>query len=575
MRHHRLFLLVLTGLIGLGCNEAESLPAEAAGVGLIVRYDADLQLDQLKLQAFLENGLLNEGTLPEAGRSLGNDEATARLLFSGDLDGQSILIRVDGLSDDAVAGSVAGQVQLAKNKWTPLVLTLGDPAILADGVIHSTAEECDDGNYQSGDGCDENAFVEDGFSCSGEPSQCTTSPVDAGPPSTDAGPGDGGPLDAGPADAGPPDAGPSPGIDAGDGGEKEDAPDSGVDGGPGQDAAVAVVADAGLDGGSQPVVDAGLDSGAAMGFDAGPDSGIDSGGPPGQDAGIDAGLPPGVDAGQDSGPGCVPGCDGDEQVFCSGGSESARINCVTAAGVCGGGFCNSGSGQCDADSSRDDNATCNTTNFCCSGTCVASDATHCGTCGNTCGGGGSQCTPTCIDGECIEEGAVIFTEYIADPSGTDSENEWLELYNTTGVTIPLTGWVLKDDGSDSLALPAMSIDSGEYLLLARDKTSMQQNCSIMADEEWGPGSAFQITNVEDELALEALGCVIDHVSYADGDIAGLESRQLRNDQMDHVANDDGANWCTGSATFSCGSGMNALTNLGTPGQPNDCPDAGP
>lgn len=42
-----------------------------------------------------------------------------------------------------------------------------------DGLINDSDEECDDGNANPGDGCDDMCEVEDGFECTGEPSECT------------------------------------------------------------------------------------------------------------------------------------------------------------------------------------------------------------------------------------------------------------------------------------------------------------------------------------------------------------------------------------------------------------------
>lgn len=50
------------------------------------------------------------------------------------------------------------------------VLT-ADDAVCGDGVV-ATGEACDDGDTAAGDGCSATCAVEDGFTCSGEPSAC-------------------------------------------------------------------------------------------------------------------------------------------------------------------------------------------------------------------------------------------------------------------------------------------------------------------------------------------------------------------------------------------------------------------
>ena len=46
-------------------------------------------------------------------------------------------------------------------------------AVCGDGIVEP-AEECDDGNLDVGDGCDDLCLVEAGFVCDGEPSSCGT-----------------------------------------------------------------------------------------------------------------------------------------------------------------------------------------------------------------------------------------------------------------------------------------------------------------------------------------------------------------------------------------------------------------
>jgi cysteine-rich repeat protein len=53
--------------------------------------------------------------------------------------------------------------------------------VCGDGAINSvTGEECDDGNTDDADGCDASCAVEDGFTCTGEPSVCEVTPTSSG-----------------------------------------------------------------------------------------------------------------------------------------------------------------------------------------------------------------------------------------------------------------------------------------------------------------------------------------------------------------------------------------------------------
>jgi len=45
-----------------------------------------------------------------------------------------------------------------------------------DGLIDAS-EQCDDGNFNNGDGCSSSCVIESGYECSGTPSTCTLMPV--------------------------------------------------------------------------------------------------------------------------------------------------------------------------------------------------------------------------------------------------------------------------------------------------------------------------------------------------------------------------------------------------------------
>ena len=62
--------------------------------------------------------------------------------------------------------------------------------------------------------------------------------------------------------------------------------------------------------------------------------------------------------------------------------------------------------------------------------------------------------------------SLLITEVLYDTPGTDSIEEWVEIYNPTGSTIDLTGWTLNDN-SGTFTLSG-SITAGAYITVARD-----------------------------------------------------------------------------------------------------------
>ena len=85
----------------------------------------------------------------------------------------------------------------------------------------------------------------------------------------------------------------------------------------------------------------------------------------------------------------------------------------------------------------------------------------------------SQTTPPVEDGgpEETEEpqgnGHVVINEVEANPAGTDTGNEWVELYNPTDQTVNIGGWKLSTTYGDTVTLTisqGIIIAPGEYLV---------------------------------------------------------------------------------------------------------------
>jgi len=74
--------------------------------------------------------------------------------------------------------------------------------------------------------------------------------------------------------------------------------------------------------------------------------------------------------------------------------------------------------------------------------------------------------------------SVIISEFLPDPQGTDTENEWIELYNQSDQVANLTNWQLDDqeDGSSPFIFPANTlIAPKQFLVLTRPITKLALN----------------------------------------------------------------------------------------------------
>lgn len=106
---------------------------------------------------------------------------------------------------------------------------------------------------------------------------------------------------------------------------------------------------------------------------------------------------------------------------------------------------------------------------------------------------------------------IYINEFIPDPTGSDQDNEWIELYNDDIETIDLTNWQLDDaeDGSAAFIFEETILMSpGQYLVLSRSQTKIALN------------------NTEDQVRLfYPNGDLAQEVSYFDSQEAWSVARQ--------------------------------------------------
>lgn len=187
---------------------------------------------------------------------------------------------------------------------------------------------------------------------------------------------------------------------------------------------------------------------------------------------------------------------------------------------------------------------------------------------NSLSGGGGGAGPAAP-----QSGEVIVTEFMNDPTFTsDTDGEWIELYNRTWNAIDLEGWVLSDLGSNSHVFSnggqGVVIPAHGFFVLGRSDDFFQ-NGGVNVDYVL---SNFTLTNSADEIILSHPdGTVVEEVVY-DSTWPNEPGRavNLIRAYFDAVSNDDGASWCS-SWTLVNPSGP----DQGTPGMRNDrCPNHG-
>lgn len=105
----------------------------------------------------------------------------------------------------------------------------------------------------------------------------------------------------------------------------------------------------------------------------------------------------------------------------------------------------------------------------------------------------------------------VISEVMYDPPGTESAEEWLELYNPTGSAINLTGWSLKDNTGTWSFPGGTSLPAGGTLTVARDAAGFQALYGFAPDVS---GLTLSLANTADlVLLVDPKGNAVSKVAW--------------------------------------------------------------
>lgn len=162
----------------------------------------------------------------------------------------------------------------------------------------------------------------------------------------------------------------------------------------------------------------------------------------------------------------------------------------------------------------------------------------------------------------VSASTIVINEILQNPSKVaDQKGEWFELYNAGDSEVDLSGWTIKDNGSDDFTISgSLTIAPHGFLVFARNGDFEQNGQIPVVDYVY---SGFTLANGNDEIILlNASNETIDEVWYDGGltfpDPDGA-SIALLSPTLD---NNVGSNWYEES-TFTYG-----LGDYGTPGMAN-------
>jgi hypothetical protein len=118
---------------------------------------------------------------------------------------------------------------------------------------------------------------------------------------------------------------------------------------------------------------------------------------------------------------------------------------------------------------------------------------------------------------------VAITEWLANPSGVQAEEEWVEIYNYGSTVVNLKDWRLKDEDSNNSVISTtdLFLPIGTYMILARNKTKFEEHWlkGCVSNKVVQVGMA--LTNGADEIILEDnTGTVIWSIAYQSDETEG-------------------------------------------------------
>lgn len=173
-------------------------------------------------------------------------------------------------------------------------------------------------------------------------------------------------------------------------------------------------------------------------------------------------------------------------------------------------------------------------------------------------------------------GEVVVSEVLFNPAGTEPNEEWLELYNTTGLPKLLSGLILKDGSARAHSIPASPViviqPAGYYLFVHTKSAAVAVSVpgAALAYEygETTPANDIQLTNGSTGGVFLFDGATqIAQANYGPFAFTSTQTAAVSIElkTLTNAASLVKANWCLATTAWPSGNGK------GTPSSDNDCP----
>lgn len=161
-------------------------------------------------------------------------------------------------------------------------------------------------------------------------------------------------------------------------------------------------------------------------------------------------------------------------------------------------------------------------------------------------------------------GEVVINEVAWAGSADSANDEWIELYNTTGAAVDLSGWTINDDNGASVYTLGGTIAPYGYFVI-------EDSAAAVNPDMVGMTLNLSLANTGDSLVLfDGAAQAIDAVNTSGAMwFAGSATSYASMERINAaVSGDDAANWVSGNATGSTATASLGSLIIGTPGMLN-------
>jgi hypothetical protein len=171
---------------------------------------------------------------------------------------------------------------------------------------------------------------------------------------------------------------------------------------------------------------------------------------------------------------------------------------------------------------------------------------------------------TLVDEDFLSNGDIIFSEFMIDPNEvSDSDGEWLEVYNTSAFDIDLIGWSVEGSDGDSFTIADRTVvSSGGYAVLGTNSDTTS-NGGVPVNYAYAY-SSFKLSNNKDDAGLYMGSSKMAKFAFNKSDIDMEKGVSLNLDPayLGQTYAEDLGYWCGSTSRFGDG-------DLGSPGDEND------